>query len=402
MSKLNVAVVGVANHAASNLAAMRGQRVLGICDVDEDYLERARQKFPSARFERDWRELLQLPQLDAVVISIPDHGHAACALMAIERGLHVYCEKPLAQHVNDTRGLARAAVTRGVVTQMGNQHQSSPGYQRAIQLLRAGVLGQLSRVSCWTDRPIWPQGISRPRGSRRIPRNLAWDLWLGPAPRRAYHPVYHPLSWRGWWDFGTGALGDMGPHLLDPVFAGLDLTAPRRVEASTTSVNRWTFPASSHIRWLFETPHALESRLLVEWFDGGRKPQLRSPAGQPLRLAASGVLVEGERGSMFIPALGGDPRLLGAAAKQVLPPTPEPCDSHQQQWLTACQQGTDTQAGFAYGARLSESCLLGNVAIRSGNVIQWDGDKGVVVNHPELNRWLHRPVRAGWEVRSGL
>ena len=396
MSKLNVAVVGVANHAATNLAAMRGQRVQAICDVDGEYLERAHQQFPAATVERDWRQMLEQPDLDAVVISIPDHGHAACALQAITLGLHVYCEKPLAHQVLETRQLAGKAAASGLVTQFGNQHQSSPGYQRAIQWLRAELLGEVRLVTCWTNRPIWPQGISRPRGRARIPRTLEWDLWLGPAPERRYHPIYHPLNWRGWWDFGCGALGDMGPHLLDPVFAGLQLSSPSLIEAESDPPNDWTFPASSHVRWLFLRPQSNRPGLEVHWYDGQRKPSLTAADGTPLRLPASGVLVEGQRGKMFIPALGGQPRLLGPVARDAETPRPEPLPSHQQQWLAACQQGTATRSPFSYGATLTETCLLGNIAIRSGRSIAWDAKNGQITNHADLNQLLSRQPRQGW------
>jgi predicted dehydrogenase len=392
--KLNIGVVGVGNHGASNLAAMQGQAVVAVCDVDALYLEQTRQTFSSARHYRDWREMLGHPDLDAVVVSTPDHTHAGCAMGAMRKGLHVYCEKPLAHSIQETRWMEQMARQTGVVTQLGNQHHSSRGYRLAVRWLQAGVLGPIDRIVAWTNRPLWPQGIARPRGGGKVPPRLDWDLWLGPAPARRYHPAYHPLGWRGWWDFGSGVLGDMGPHLLDPVVAGLGLSAPDEVASRSAPVNRWTFPAWSIVRMKFGQVHRQQAAVELHWHDGGEKPPVELGTGG--RLPANGVMLYGQRARMFIPDYGRMPRLLGDPAdlSEDLPDLP----GHRQQWIEACHRGSQATCDFRYAARLTEICLLGNISLRSGMLLRWDGDAGRIVNEPSLNQYLGRKPRPGWEL----
>jgi len=392
MAKLNIGVVGVGNHGASNLAAMKQQAVVAVCDVDAGYLQRTRQEFSSARHYRDWREMLQHPDLDAVVVSTPDHQHAGCAMGAIEKGLHVYCEKPLAHNIEETRLMKKMALQAGVITQLGNQHHSSRGYRLAVRWLQAGILGPLDRVVAWTNRPLWPQGMRHPRGGGRVPAGLEWDLWLGPAAARRYHPAYHPLAWRGWWDFGSGTLGDMGPHLLDPVVSGLALSAPRKVTSQSSPANRWTFPASSIVRMTFDQVHRQETPLELSWYDGGEKPPVEIEG----RLPANGVMLYGERARMFIPDYGRMPRLMGdpGGTSDDLPDLP----GHRQQWIEACHLGRQTSCDFGYAARLTEICLLGNISIRSGQAVHWDRQRGRIINEPSLNHLLGRQRRSGWEL----
>ena len=392
MGKMNIGVVGVGNRGASNLVAVKGQTVSAVCDVDDRYLERARQKFSSARGYHDWREMLEQPGLDAVVISTPDHTHAGCAMGAMQKGLHVYCEKPLAHNIEETRRMKEMARATGVVTQLGNQHHSSRGYRQAVGYLQAGILGPAHLVVAWTNRPLWPQGVSRPRGRGKVPAELNWDLWLGPAPARRYNLAYHPLGWRGWWDFGSGALGDMGPHLLDPVVAGLGLSAPVEVTSRCPPPNRWTFPASSIVRMTFDQVHQQEMPLQLHWYDGGEKP----PVELEGRLPANGVMIHGERARMFIPDYGGMPRLLGDPAVWSGDLAEGP--SHHQEWINACHQGGRSSSDFSYAARLTEICLLGNLSLRSGRAFRWDRQAGRAVNEPALNLLLSRQRRPGWEL----
>ena len=394
--KLNIGVVGVGNHAGSNLAAMKGQNVAAICDVDSTYLDRARLHYGSAGVYRDWREMLQQPDLDAVVVSTPDHHHAGCSLQAMHKGLHVYCEKPLAHNIQETRLMKAVARHTGVVTQLGTQHHSSAGYQQAIRWLRDGILGPVSRVVAWTNRPTWPQGISRPRRGGRVPASLAWDLWLGPALERRYHQAYHPILWRGWWDFGSGALGDMGPHLLDPVVAGLELEGPERVESTSGPVNRWTYPEWSTVSWKFRQARGQDSPITLHWSDGSEKPAVEIESAGPR--PSNGVLVIGTRGRMFIPDYGGLPRLLGNLNGEPKPKDLRPSSNHRQQWIEACQLGRRSSCDFDFAARLNEICLLGNISIRVGRSINWDNDGGRILNDPLANQLLGRDRRPGWEV----
>ncbi|MFG0319393.1 MAG: Gfo/Idh/MocA family protein, partial [Planctomycetota bacterium JB042] len=229
--KLRIAGIGVGGKGESDIWAMRGEEVVALCDVDWNRAARSFERFPNARRYHDYRELFDRESaLDAVVVSTPDHSHAVPALMAIERGLHVFCQKPLTHTVEEARLLAVAAKARGVCTQMGNQGTATDGMREAVEVIRAGTIGPVRRVHVWTNRPVWPQGIDRPEGVDPIPETLRWDLFLGPAPYRPYKGGYHPFAWRGWWDYGTGALGDMACHIMNLAFKSLRLGAPTRIE----------------------------------------------------------------------------------------------------------------------------------------------------------------------------
>lgn len=406
--KLQIAAIGVWNRGRENIIGCSSEDIVALCDVDEPFLDRMGQQFPAARRYVDFRRLLDEERsLDAVVISTPDHTHYPAALMALRRKLHVYCEKPLAHSVFEVRELARAAREANVVTQMGNQHHASPGYRRVVQLVQAGLLGDVREVHCWTDRPLWPQGIGRPEPAAAPPSHLHWDLWLGPAPERPYAQAYHPFQWRGFWDFGTGALGDMGPHLIDPAFAALRLTHPRRITAESAPVNAETAPEWSVVRFEFplpgpvgvrdeRQPAAVDATLKLTWYDGDRRPPM-SVTGAP-ELPTGGALLVGSRAKLFAPELGGRPILIPHDKRdRVELPAPWPAGpGHYQEWLTACKSGGKTSSDFDYAARLTEACLLGNVAIRAGRPVNWDAGKGVVADDPEAARYLQRPYRSGW------
>ena len=219
--RLHLGVIGAGGRGVDNLAGAAGENIAALCDVDRRFLDEAAARYPKARRFRDFRKLLDADDLDAVLIASPDHTHAICAVRAMRRGLHVYCEKPLGHNLRETELMMKASAESKVGTQMGNQFHAADGYRRAVQILQAGALGEVRQVHAWTTRPVWPQGIARPRETPPVPDSLDWDLWLGPAPQRPYHSAYHPRDWRGWWDFGTGALGDFLPHLLDPIYEGL-------------------------------------------------------------------------------------------------------------------------------------------------------------------------------------
>jgi hypothetical protein len=335
--------------------------------------------------------------VEAVIISAPDHSHALPALLAMRRGWHVYCEKPLAHNIQELRLLARAAQDSGLATQMGNQHHSSAGYQRAAQLLEHGVLGKIRQVLAWTSRPHWPQGIARFTTEETIPEHLDWPLWLGCAPPRAYHSGYHPFEWRGWCDFGTGTLGDMGTHLLDPVVTGLHLTAPSRIWAQSSGPVEETFPAWSVVHFEFSRPDG--TSLEMVWHDGGKQPPPEVTGAA--RLPDDGVLVLGERGKMFIPKLGQAPHVVPDELLQSAPPPDFDGEtSHVERWLRACRGDGRTNCDFTCGALLTEICLLGNVALRAGGgqSIDWDAVTMTVSGRPELTADLGRSYPPGWEV----
>jgi predicted dehydrogenase len=385
--KLKIGFIGVGNYGRENLTRLASEEVTALCDVDGRYLAQARADYPRAKTYRDFREMIAKGGLDAVVISTADHTHSVAALLAIEAGLHVYCEKPLAHTIGECRELAKAAGAAKVATQTGIQHHSAAGYRQAVELLKGGSLGKVREIHAWTDRPLWPQGQSRPTETPPAPAHLDWDLWLGPAPKRPYHSAYHPIDWRGWWDFGSGAIGDVGPHLLDPVFEGLDLPAPLSVEADSEGGAEESAPTASTVRYTFP------NSLTLTWHDGGRKPAPEiSGAREP---PGNGVIVIFEHAKLFIPERGGAPRILRSERERPkLAPTP--AVDHRHQWLAACRGEAQCSADFSYGARLTEICLLGAVALRAGERIEWDSDKMRVTSPESANRYVAVERRAGW------
>ena len=394
--KLNIGVIGVGNRGASNLAAIKSEHIVALCDVDSTYLDAMSARYPDAKTYEDFRHLIEQPGLDAVLISTPDHTHYHAATQAIRRGLHVYCEKPLAHSIAEVRALAKAAREAQVVTQTGNQHHASEGYCRAVEIIQAGVLGEIREVHAWTTRPIWPQGVARPaRGSAR-PRELNWDLWLGPAPDRPYDSIYHPRGWRGWFDFGCGALGDMGPHLLDPVVWGLNLRAPKRIESEVSGRHKETFPISSIVR--FEFPGRGNSPpIRVVWYDGDKQPPESVTGIQ--RLPSNGVFFLGEHGRLFAPDYGGRPFVIPNVKgdRIELPESSLPrTANHHQEWIKACKGEGQTSSDFSYGARLTEICLLGNLSVRTGKAFEWDGDKPLGDHAAEIASLLQRDYRENW------
>ncbi len=392
--RLRIGAIGVGNRGNDNLAEVPVDETVALCDVDARYLERAKQLRPHARGYRDFREMLDREQLDAVIISGPDHMHAAAALRALEKNIHVYCERPLARTIGEIARLQQEAKRRSVVTQMGNQHHSATGYQMAAAVLRQRLLGTIESIHAWTARPNWPQGVQRPAEHPPVPQYLEWNLWLGPAPWRPYHPAYHPMRWRGWWDFGTGTLGDMAIHLLDPVLLGLNLPEPRRIKAEVSAYHAESFPASSSVT--FQVPQSDRPDLTLVWYDGGRQPPMEITGVR--RLPPQGVLVISERGKMYIPELGGTPRFMPASLQQEMASAvlPRSFSSHMQNFLDACRGFDTTRSDFGYGGRLSRFALLGNIALLVPGMLEWSEEQQQFVNSREANQRLDEPWRHGW------
>lgn len=396
--KLNVGLIGAGGRGVDNLAGIAGENVAALCDVDERFLDEAASRYPQARRFRDFRKLLDAGGLDAVIVATPDHTHAVAAVPALRRGLHVYCEKPLAHELRETELMARAAKASKAATQMGIQHHAEAGFRRAVQLLKSGVLGRVREVYAWTSRPFWPQGIGRPQDKPPAPDSLDWDLWLGPAAARPYNGAYHPRTWRGWIDFGGGALGDFLPHILDPVYEGLNLTAPTRIAAESSPVNEQTYPKWSMVTFDF-LPRGDAPGVSVHWYDGGKVPPAEVTGVK--RLPANGALVIGEHGKLFIPSHGKPPIAMAheKGERLALPEPPAPPKwTHWREWISACKTGQPTGGDFAYGARLTDVALLGNLALRVGKPIDWDAEKRRVTNIAEANELLSREYRKGWKV----
>ncbi|MGQ9575292.1 MAG: Gfo/Idh/MocA family protein [Thermoguttaceae bacterium] len=410
--------IGVGGKGGSDTAdAARHGDVVALCDADANTLGAAAKKYPKAKTFRDFRKMLEQMHrsIDAVTISTPDHIHAPAALMAMRLGKHCFCQKPLARTVYEARLMGKVARENRVATQMGNQGTASSALRRAAAWLRAGVLGQVREVHVWTNRPIWPQGHDRPAGEDPVPASLDWDLWIGPAPMRPYKAfhvdtpvrvmgqivrritkaekrrsaVYHPFVWRGWWDFGTGALGDMGCHEINMPFMGLDLRNPVWVEAETSGHNQDSFPAWSVVSYQFAATDRRGAVKLV-WYDGGKTPSADLLEGR--KPGASGLLVIGERGKLV-----GYNELLGGAEKKDVEFPESP--GHFQEWVRAIRGGPPAMSNFPdYAGPLAEVVLLGNLAVWCGQRVQWDHENLRAKNIPGLEPLVRPEYRSGYTL----
>jgi predicted dehydrogenase len=395
--RLDIGVIGVGGRGAADLAAVASENIVAICDVDENALNAAASRFPRAKKYFDYRELLDLKGLDAVVIGTPDHHHAPPTIRALGRGLHVYCEKPLTHTVEEARLVAQAAAKAKVATQMGTQNHEHPGYLRLVELLRAGVIGDVRQAHVITDRPgrWWSQGMQKPTEKPVIPSHLKWDLWLGPAAERDYHPAYVPFKWRGWWDFGCGAIGDMAIHLMDPAFWALDLGGPVKVTSKGPPPNPHSGPAWMETRFQFAQRGKLPP-VEVYWYEGQAKPRPEIARELPM----NGSLFIGDKGRIAIehdkyPKLLPEEQFAGFKGPEPsLPKSP----GHHRQWIEACKTGSRTGSNFAYAGPFTEIVLLGNVAYRAGKTIEFDPEKMKVTNVPEANQFLGKSYRKGWEL----
>ena len=404
--RLNVAAIGAGGKGEVDINGCSSENIYALCDVDESRAGKMFKRFKGTRVYKDFRDLLdkESERIDAVTVSAPDHIHAPAAVMAMKLGKHVYCQKPLSHSVYEARVMARVAKEKKVATQMGNQGHSHPDQRRNVELIQAGVLGKVREVHVWTNRPIWPQGIGRPKDGEKVPAGLDWDLWLGPAPERPYSKAYVPFKWRGWWDFGTGALGDMGCHNCDIAFWSLRLGAPSTVEAESSGLNDETAPKSSTIRYVFPARGDLPE-VQFTWYDGGRKP---SPAlVKQKELPGNGAILVGDKDSLFVTNIWGKGVFVSGAkyedfkdVPQTLPRRPEPFDkNHYQEWIAACKGGPPALSNMVdYAGPLSEAILLGNVALRVGKKIEWDSEKLEAKNAPEAAKYVRREYRAGWEL----
>jgi len=429
--RLNIAGIGVSGQGGHDIGQFPGENIVGLCDVDWRHAAGTFKRFPQAKRYKDYRKMLEeMKDLDAVVVATPDHVHAFASVAAIRRGLHVYCEKPLTHSVWEARQVAAAAAKAGVRTQMGNQGQASEETRRLSELVWSGAIGQVLEAHVWTDRPsrglfdeYWPQGVGRPKDTPDVPADLDWDLWIGPAPMRPYHPAYAPFRWRGWWDFGTGALGDIGCHAMDPIFRALKLGAPETVQACSTRVNTETFPLGSMVTYTFPARTAEVQAnnfhvaglsgpgagavamppVKVVWYDGGLRPPRPAELEDDEVLGDNGRLLIGTEG--FI--LGGrvypeKRRVEVGTVPRTLPRVPQ---GSYLEWAEACRSGKPSGTDFAWSGPLAEAVLLGNVALRvqmreklTRATLRWDSAKFEVTNVPEANAFLRREYREGWSL----
>ncbi|MGH7136346.1 MAG: Gfo/Idh/MocA family protein [Pirellulales bacterium] len=413
--KLNIAGIGVGGMGAADLRDMEGEQIVALCDVDAKQAAATFQRYPQARRYKNFRQMLgEEKDIDAVVVATPDHVHAVAAMAAIKAGKHVYCEKPLAHTVSEARKLTEAARAAGVATQMGNQGHASESIRRLCEWIWDGAIGEVYEVHAWTPHPVWPQGMDRPKETPAVPDTLAWDLWLGPAPYRPYHPAYLPAMWRGWWDFGTGGLGDMGCHILDHVVWSLKLVAPSSVEASHSTFvptglnwnkpkNNETYPRASLVTYRFAAREGF-GPLTLTWYDGGLMPARPEelPDGEPMGDTYGGALYIGSKGKIICGSHGANGAKIIPPAKMEAykqPPATLPRSiGHRQEWLQACRGGPKPGSNFDYAGPLTEIVLLGNVALRTGSKLSWDAEKREFTGAADANNYLHRDYREGWSL----
>ena len=401
--KLDIAGVGIGGRGAGDLHELASENIVALCDVDQKYAEKVFQKYPNAKKYRDFRRMLDHQKnVDAVIVATPDHTHAVIAMMAIKMGKHVYCEKPLAHSIDEVRKLTEAAREAKVATQLGNQGQASEGTRLVCEFIWDDAIGPVREIHSWCNRPISPRGIDRPKETPPVPKTLDWDLWLGPAPRRPYHPCYLPFTWRGWWDFGSGVLGDIGCHQFVSIFRALKPGYPTSVEACSSGVNSETAPLASIVRYEFPSRGDMPP-LKLTWYDGGLMPARPAELEEGLRFGnVDDNLFIGDKGKMLghrlIPEAkskeyGRPPRVLSRSP------------GHHKEWINACKGGEPAGSSFDVSGPLTEVVLLGNVALRMGKQLyekglklHYNGPKMEVTNLPEANKYIHHAYREGWTL----
>lgn len=439
---LYIAAIGVGGRGGGvvrELAATQKVKFVAMCDVDDKMAANSYNSHPKAKRYKDFRKLYDkhINAIDAVMVATPDHTHAVIALPFMRAKKHAYVEKPLTHNIHEARLMTKVAKDVNIVTQMGNQGSSSNGIREAQEWIDSGVLGTIKKVDCWTNRPVWPQGLRNINEGEPVPASLDWDLWLGPAQDRPYHSAYLPFKWRGWWDFGTGGLGDMGCHIMETPFRTLGLGYPYEAEASCTTVWAGDFveanydkacPPSSIVRLKFDTEKY--GKVDLNWYDGGIMPDLPDELkdGEFIGDWNGGSVFYGTKGMMVTDCYSRNPRLLPSSTMQYFK-QPEPTlprikngfDGHALNWVEACLTGIKTSSPFSYAGPLTESVLMGNLAIKAFQYkvlkegktpndwapfnypgrrkLLWDGEAMRVTNYDKANEWVTRDYRKGWEVK---
>ncbi len=412
--KLNIAGVGVGGMGGGNVRACSRENIVALCDVDRKYAAGTFKRYPKAKIYTDYRVMLDKQKdIDAVIVGTPDHTHAVITMAAMRAGKHVFCQKPLTHTVREARMIAEAAKKYKVQTQMGNQGHSSDAIRLTREWVQAGALGDVKEVHAWSDRPIggpWYANFAvreLPKTFPPVPDTLDWDLWLGPAKDRKYHPAYVPFKWRAWLDFGTGALGDMGCHILDPAFWALDLAKPTSIKAEVEHVKPElapeVFPISSTLTYEFPARGKLAAMKLI-WTDGHFKKKVPPMLEKGRKMHASGAVFYGSKETIMHGSHG-------AGGMRVIPETrmkafkrpdktiPRVKGGHEGDWIRACKDGKPASSNFSYGGALTEMVLLGVIAMRvPGKKLLWDSKNLKFTNSPEANAFVHPPYRKGWTL----
>jgi predicted dehydrogenase len=424
LERVNFACIGVDGKGSSDTDdAARNGNIVALCDIDDIHLAKKRSQLKrrkkisdSVKLFNDYREMIDQmgDKIDAVTVSIPDHSHAPASILAMKKGKHCFTQKPLTWSVYEARRMREVANEMKVATQMGNQGTANNGLREAVEIIRTGGIGTVKEVHVWTNRPIWPQGEGRPDRTDPVPKNVHWDLFLGPAPVRPYvNDVYHPFKWRGWLDFGTGALGDMACHTANMGVMALELFDPIAVEVKKTSgiVGGETYPKYSVIEYDFPERTTVMFRpgqklppCKLTWYDGQQYPPNALLQGE--KRAGSGMVIVGDEGSLYTPDDYGAEYVLLPHKKfesyklpeKFVPRAPNGVSVHFKEWVTACRGGAPAMSNFNYSSRLTETMILGDLALRAGGRIEWDGKNQVVTNNRDANKFVKREYRAGYTV----
>lgn len=426
--KLHIAGVGIGGKGRWNLGAMKTENIVGLCDVDQKYAKKVFEEYQNARRFTDWRRMFDEmgDTIDAVMIATPDHTHALIAAAALTMGKHVYCQKPLTHSIYESRLLTRLAQQHQVATQMGNQGNSGHGVRQLSEWIWNGEIGEVREAHAWTNRPLWPQGQERPEEVMIVPESLDWDLFLGPASYRPYNEVYTPWNWRGWWDFGTGAFGDMACHVLDPIYRALNLESPIAIQGNSSPMNDESAPQSEMVHFDFPEREAMEMvgmpPVTVHWYDGGLMPDRSVNMQDDENLMADGMggcMFVGSKDTLVCDTGGFNPRLLSGRVPNVVQSlrridgaTGYIDGPHEQDWIRACKESPENRvegsAHFGYSGPFNEMVLLGVLAIRLQSLektLKWDGEKMRITNigpHEELRVTQSvRNVMRNGVIRSG-
>jgi hypothetical protein len=418
--KLNIAVVGIGGMGNSNLKAVRDtENIVALCDVDWGYSKHVFDENPTAKQYYDWRKMYDEmgKSIDAVIVATADHSHCIVASTAMTMGKHVYVQKPLTHSVYESRLLTKLAKKHKVATQMGNQGSSGEGVNLTVEWIQNGEIGEITKVEAFTDRPIWPQGLNRPSKEEPIPETLKWDLFIGPAPTRPYNSIYHPWNWRGWWDFGTGALGDMACHIMHPIFKSLKLKYPVKVQGSSTLLLTDCAPHAQMVKLTYPERVAPEGSKIqypqveVTWYDGGIQPPKPAgwPAGKDMNDDGGGVIFHGTKDTLICGCYGKDPWLLSGRVPSV-PPTerrlPEKI-SHEMDWVRACKESPasriPSKSDFAEAGPFNEMVVMGVLAVRLQGLnkeLEWEGEKMEFTNINDTEN-LKICIEDGFSIKDG-
>jgi predicted dehydrogenase len=401
--KLNIAGIGVGGKGHANLTGMKTENIVALCDIDWNYSKPCFDDFPAAKRFWDWRVMYDEmgKSIDAVMIATADHTHALVAAHALTMGKHVYCQKPLTHSIYESRLLTALSMKHKVATQMGNQGNSGEDVREVCEWIWNGEIGEVKEVHAWTNRPIWPQGLQRPAGTMKVPDTLNWDLFIGPAPLRPFHEIYTPWNWRGWWDFGTGAFGDMACHVLDPVYSALKLGYPSHISGSSTLMNTESAPQAETVQFRFPARENLSKVALpgvkVYWYDGGilpARPDLLPSGLSFMDDGLGGCLFIGSKDTLFCSCGGVNKRLLSGRVPHVpqtlrrIPGAGGYKDGpHELDWIRACKESPENRleasSHFSYSGPFNEMVLLGVLAVRLqslNRILEWDGEKMEITN----------------------